>query len=110
MEKKGSRGKSIGIMEVEDVKTRGIDPRIDTIFSALVEELCLDICFEAHHRHYFLRHVKARSKNDIFGNYPKNSIQHFNCINCQRPVSSTKFAPHLEKCLGRGGRNRSKRS
>ncbi|GAB5371003.1 hypothetical protein AAMO2058_001541700 [Amorphochlora amoebiformis] len=82
----------------------------EDIFLLLIEEMCLDLCVASHRRHYFQMHLKAQPKVDIFGNYPKNTSEQFRCMHCQKPVSSTKFAPHLEKCMGRGGRNRAKRS
>ncbi|CAB4256624.1 similar to Saccharomyces cerevisiae YPL047W SGF11 Integral subunit of SAGA histone acetyltransferase complex [Maudiozyma barnettii] len=42
---------------------------------------------------------------DISGN-PKaqESSKYFTCKNCGREVSANRFAAHLERCLGRGGR------
>ena len=40
---------------------------------------------------------------DIFGNAP-NAMQlaDLECMECKRKVASSRFAPHLEKCLGLG--------
>lgn len=42
---------------------------------------------------------------DINGN-PKSqeSSKYFTCKNCGREISANRFAAHLERCLGRGGR------
>mmetsp|Transcript_7855 Transcript_7855/g.14593 ORF Transcript_7855/g.14593 Transcript_7855/m.14593 type:complete len:94 (+) Transcript_7855:71-352(+) len=78
---------------------------VEALFAALLDEVALDLCFETHQSHYFQKHLKGRSKNDIFGNYPKNFADTFNCVHCQSIVTSSKFAPHLEKCMmGRGRR------
>jgi len=43
---------------------------------------------------------------DVFGQtkteLQKQSSETFQCVNCQRSVMSTRFAPHLEKCMGLG--------
>eukprot|EP00040_Diaphanoeca_grandis_P043977 m.10916 g.10916 ORF g.10916 m.10916 type:complete len:237 (-) comp8554_c0_seq1:108-818(-) len=42
---------------------------------------------------------------DIFGRKPeKNSVPSFSCPNCGSLRQPAKFAPHLEKCMGMGGR------
>ena len=41
---------------------------------------------------------------DMFGNMIQPvALDHVLCPNCERKVSSGRFAPHLEKCMG-GGR------
>mmetsp|Transcript_6705 Transcript_6705/g.10555 ORF Transcript_6705/g.10555 Transcript_6705/m.10555 type:complete len:203 (-) Transcript_6705:329-937(-) len=82
---------------------------LDLVFDSLVEVVCLDVCFDAHKRHYLNKFIKYRPRTDIYGNYPKNISEHFKCHHCQRPVTSVKFAPHLEKCMGKT-RSRTKRA
>eukprot|EP00470_Lotharella_oceanica_P005247 CAMPEP_0170166728 /NCGR_PEP_ID=MMETSP0040_2-20121228/335_1 /TAXON_ID=641309 /ORGANISM="Lotharella oceanica, Strain CCMP622" /LENGTH=124 /DNA_ID=CAMNT_0010404533 /DNA_START=109 /DNA_END=483 /DNA_ORIENTATION=+ len=79
----------------------------EALFGCLLEELCLDLVLESHHHFYFEKHKKSRPKMDVFGNYPKNTSEYFKCVHCQQRVVSSKFAPHLDKCMGRGGRQRS---
>ncbi|XP_042411388.1 SAGA-associated factor 11-like isoform X1 [Zingiber officinale] len=48
---------------------------------------------------------ESNSKNvvDIFGQtHPPIASETFNCMNCGRPVTAGRFAPHLEKCMGKG--------
>lgn len=47
---------------------------------------------------------ESNSKNvvDIFGQtHPAIASETFNCMNCGRPVTAGRFAPHLEKCMGK---------
>lgn len=49
---------------------------------------------------------EANSKNvvDIFGQtHPAIASEIFDCMNCGRPVVAGRFAPHLEKCMGKVG-------
>ncbi|KAG6535592.1 SAGA-associated factor 11-like isoform X1 [Zingiber officinale] len=51
------------------------------------------------------------SKNvaDIFGQtHPAIPSETFDCMNCGRPVTAGRFAPHLEKCMGKGRKARPK--
>ena len=42
---------------------------------------------------------------DIFGNNPEKSpVEAFKCPHCGTLRQPAKFAPHLEKCMGMGGR------
>lgn len=39
---------------------------------------------------------------DIFGQtHPSVASDLFDCMNCGRSVTAGKFAPHLEKCMGK---------
>jgi len=39
---------------------------------------------------------------DIFGQtHPAIAGEIFNCMNCGRPIVAGRFAPHLEKCMGK---------
>ena len=39
---------------------------------------------------------------DIFGqNHPAVATEIFECMNCGRTIAAGKFAPHLEKCMGK---------
>lgn len=50
---------------------------------------------------------------DVFGqSHPAKATEVVTCRNCSRPVQAGMFAPHLEKCMGKGraaGRAASKR-
>uniref|UniRef100_A0A1D1Z8Q3 SAGA-associated factor 11 n=1 Tax=Anthurium amnicola TaxID=1678845 RepID=A0A1D1Z8Q3_9ARAE len=46
---------------------------------------------------------------DIFGQtHPAVANEIFDCMNCGRSVIAGKFAPHLEKCMGKGRKARLK--
>ncbi|CAO3624957.1 unnamed protein product [Cunninghamella blakesleeana] len=46
---------------------------------------------------------------DIFGNsFNVNNLPAYECVNCQKTIASTRYAPHLEKCLGLAGRQSSR--
>ena len=56
--------------------------------------------------HVKCRHFKREPGLDIYG---KSSTQLANvpqipCSRCMRSVTATRFASHLEKCMGMGGR------
>lgn len=54
---------------------------------------------------------EANSKNvvDIFGQtHPAIASEIFDCMNCGRPIVAGRFAPHLEKCMGKGRKARQK--
>ncbi|XP_020578184.1 SAGA-associated factor 11 homolog [Phalaenopsis equestris] len=53
----------------------------------------------------------GNSKNmvDIFGQtHPAIASEIFDCMNCGRPIVAGRFAPHLEKCMGKGRKARQK--
>uniref|UniRef100_A0A8C6KGL9 Ataxin-7-like protein 3 n=1 Tax=Nothobranchius furzeri TaxID=105023 RepID=A0A8C6KGL9_NOTFU len=87
------------------------------IYSELVEDACLGLCFEVHRAvkqgYFFLGEPDQESMKefeivdqpgvDIFGqvfNQWKN--KECECPNCNRLIAASRFAPHLEKCLGMG--------
>ncbi|KAL6961947.1 SAGA-associated factor [Sarracenia purpurea var. burkii] len=46
---------------------------------------------------------------DIFGQtHPPVANEIFECMNCGRSIMAGKFAPHLEKCMGKGRKARLK--
>lgn len=38
---------------------------------------------------------------DVFGSANTKKAVDCTCPNCDRPVASSRFAPHLEKCMGK---------
>lgn len=94
-----------------------LESLIHDIYSELVEDACLGLCFEVHRAvkqgYFFLDETDHDSKKefeivdqpgvDIFGqvfNQWKN--KECECPNCKRLIAASRFAPHLEKCLGMG--------
>ncbi|KAL3676887.1 hypothetical protein R1sor_026835 [Riccia sorocarpa] len=48
---------------------------------------------------------------DVFGQtHPTIANETFDCMNCGRPIVAGRFAPHLEKCMGKGRKARLKSS
>uniref|UniRef100_A0A1J3F2Q8 SAGA-associated factor 11 n=1 Tax=Noccaea caerulescens TaxID=107243 RepID=A0A1J3F2Q8_NOCCA len=46
---------------------------------------------------------------DIFGQtHPPVASEVLNCMNCGRQIVAGRFAPHLEKCMGKGRKARAK--
>jgi hypothetical protein len=46
---------------------------------------------------------------DVWGkSYTVNNLPSYDCVNCQKTIASTRYAPHLEKCLGLSGRQSSR--
>ncbi|KAM6578303.1 hypothetical protein CsatB_030140 [Cannabis sativa] len=46
---------------------------------------------------------------DIFGQtHPPVASEIFDCMNCGRSIMAGRFAPHLEKCMGKGRKARQK--
>ncbi len=44
---------------------------------------------------------------DVFGNHvPPIALDQVRCPSCGRAVAAGRFAPHLDKCMGTGGRGR----
>lgn len=52
---------------------------------------------------------KSKHGVDIFGQtHPAVASEVFECMNCNRNIMAGRFAPHLEKCMGKGRRARAK--
>ncbi|KAI4896484.1 hypothetical protein NFI96_018650, partial [Prochilodus magdalenae] len=87
------------------------------ILADLVEDACLGLCFEVHRAvkqgYFFLDDTDQESTKDfeivdqpgvdIFGQvYNQWKNKECVCPNCSRSIAASRFAPHLEKCLGMG--------
>ncbi|KAG7297791.1 hypothetical protein JYU34_018533 [Plutella xylostella] len=89
------------------------------IFDSLLEDVTTGFLFEAHHglKTGLTELIEGEKEDeepynivnspecDVFGfsmlkKTPFDS--NCSCPNCDRPVSATRFAPHLEKCMGMG--------
>lgn len=84
----------------------------------LIDEEALGVAFEMHRAiklgYYELVYPDDSSYEkhdvidvkgyDIFGNTPQSLQKNLDCQcpNCERTLGATKFAPHLEKCMGMG--------
>lgn len=81
----------------------------------LVDDVILGTCFEVHRSVklgiFFLDEAKDDEKKyeivdevglDVFGQVPLKKQYECVCPNCQRNLAASRFAPHLEKCMGMG--------
>lgn len=90
---------------------------IDFIYKNLIEDVTLGIIFQVHRASKlgYLDHIDTENtSNDNFKNENENHFekhqqpptknQKFECTcpNCDRNLVATRFAPHLEKCMGLG--------
>ncbi|XP_061701465.1 ataxin-7-like protein 3 isoform X2 [Syngnathoides biaculeatus] len=109
-------------MKMEDMALSGPDNNrleglVHDIYSELVEDACLGLCFEVHRAvklgYFFLDDTDPESAKefeivdqpglDIFGQvYNQWKNKECECPNCKRLIAASRFAPHLEKCLGMG--------
>ncbi|RHZ81188.1 hypothetical protein Glove_123g206 [Diversispora epigaea] len=101
--------------------TTKVNPALTfSILCDLLDECTIDVIFEAHREAKLAaskcqlcnaecRSYVAQPGLDIFGNHPQpNNSPTFECVNCQRPYPSQRYAPHLEKCMGLAGRSSSR--
>lgn len=101
----------------KDFKTICSNPReleetSERIFDVLLDEITLELIFESH-RSAKIGTDQDENKvhdedNQISSTTDEKQKKSLDCIcsNCKRLVSASRFAPHLEKCMGLGGRIR----
>ncbi|XP_065920679.1 ataxin-7-like protein 3 isoform X2 [Dysidea avara] len=98
--------------------------KMELFFNDMVEEIALEVYFELHRavklgyfeycypeETAFENHAIVEDKSlDVFGNTLQDVKKFVECTcpKCERVLGTSKFAPHLEKCLGMG-RNSSRR-
>ncbi|CAM9846901.1 unnamed protein product, partial [Bubo scandiacus] len=88
-------------MKMEDMSLSGLDnSKLEAIaheiYTDLVEDACLGLCFEDFE-------IVDQPGVDIFGQvYNQWKNKECVCPNCSRSIAASRFAPHLEKCLGMG--------
>ncbi|CAI2183690.1 6205_t:CDS:10 [Funneliformis geosporum] len=106
-------------IQLSDIPTKGVVAF--SILCELLDECILDVAFEAHREAKLAASVCHLCKSecrsfvvtqpglDIFGNHPQqDNSPTFECVNCQRPFPSKRYATHLEKCMGLAGRSSSR--
>lgn len=98
---------------VQDDSYEGIE---EDILSDLMDELILGFCFETHRAckvgTLFIDETDEDNLKefeiidepgrDVFGQLPSKKQVECICPNCNRNLSASRFAPHLEKCMGMG--------
>ncbi|KAM6174922.1 ataxin-7-like protein 3 isoform 2-T2 [Erethizon dorsatum] len=109
-------------MKMEEMTLSGLDNSkleaiAQEIYADLVEDSCLGFCFEVHRAvkcgYFFLDDTDPDSMKDfeivdqpgldIFGQvFNQWKSKECVCPNCSRSIAASRFAPHLEKCLGMG--------
>ncbi|KAG2188528.1 hypothetical protein INT44_001282 [Umbelopsis vinacea] len=114
-------------------KTTIVDTKATTAFSLLenlIDECIFDTLLGVHKdlrtrasvcqisTHLLIADAKAMvSENlivnkagcDIFGNsFTSANLPSYECVNCHKMYPATRYAPHLEKCLGLAGRQSSR--
>lgn len=104
-----------------DVTQSVLDPDqkavLDTVIEELIDEVSLGLCFEIHRAckvgSLFLSSlddtvsdteyaIVDRPGVDVLGQVPSKKNYECVCPNCQRHLAASRFAPHLEKCMGMG--------
>ncbi|XP_021421100.1 ataxin-7-like protein 3 isoform X1 [Oncorhynchus mykiss] len=104
----------ISMSSLDNSKLEGV---AQDILSDLVEDACLGLCFEVHRAvkqgYFFLEDTDQETMRDfeivdqpgvdVFGQvYNQWKNKECVCPNCSRSIAASRFAPHLEKCLGMG--------
>uniref|UniRef100_W5N2G1 Ataxin-7-like protein 3 n=1 Tax=Lepisosteus oculatus TaxID=7918 RepID=W5N2G1_LEPOC len=108
-------------MKMEEMSLSGLDnSKLEAlahdIYTDLIDDACLGLCFEVHRAvkcgYFFLDEDPESMKDfeiidqpgvDIFGQvYNQWKNKECVCPNCNRSIAASRFAPHLEKCLGMG--------
>ncbi|POW23364.1 hypothetical protein PSHT_00288 [Puccinia striiformis] len=86
----------------------GIRMMVESIFNDLLEEMIWKICVlevkRAKNFHIFSAEQELYANEKKSGNEKNNLDPVHDCPVCGREVSAARFAPHLSKCLGIGGR------
>jgi hypothetical protein len=92
------------------------------IYEDMLLECMTDVAFQVHKNLYKSRATCNSCKSmystslyrcmvartgEFYGNIP--GIDKLSCPNCNQPIASNRIAPHLDKCLGLGGRTRIRR-
>ncbi|XP_002738740.2 ataxin-7-like protein 3 [Saccoglossus kowalevskii] len=88
----------------------------EAVFFELIDDLTLGLCFEFHRScktgSFFHDDVDEETMKqyeivektglDVFGQVPLKKPVECICPNCNRTLTASRFAPHLEKCMGMG--------
>jgi len=87
------------------------------LFNDLIDDLLREVTFELHRKakmgllcfrceDRYPSTIMEKNGYDIFGNAVSSKVitgeVRFNCLHCGRAVVASRYAPHLEKCMGIG--------
>jgi len=102
------------LMQQESPEIHQLSIMLMSVYLELVDDICLETCFEMHKKvklgllcvncDTVASDIINKPGLDIFGQ-TINDIQtteSFECVNCRRSVMASRYAPHLEKCMGFG--------
>ncbi|XP_064471346.1 ataxin-7-like protein 3 isoform X2 [Ornithodoros turicata] len=94
---------------------KALEEQSQGVLDELIDDVILGTCFEVHRSVklgiFFLDEAKDDEKKyeivdelglDVFGQVPLKKQYECVCPNCQRNLAASRFAPHLEKCMGMG--------
>ncbi|KAI8973373.1 hypothetical protein BDF20DRAFT_989364 [Mycotypha africana] len=99
-------------------------PRVAVAFSLLedlIDECIYDVLFDVHKdikkQNSICQICQSKCRCyvrkpgvDIWGNsYTVQNLPTYECVNCKKSIASSRYAPHLEKCLGLAGSRTSSR-
>ncbi|XP_023244752.1 ataxin-7-like protein 3 [Centruroides sculpturatus] len=100
---------------LQTVPPADFEPLSLNVFEDIMDEVILGLCFDVHRAVklgiFFLDEPKEDEKKyeivdeiglDVFGQVPLKKQIECVCPNCQRSLAASRFAPHLEKCMGMG--------
>ncbi|KAI9331875.1 hypothetical protein BDR26DRAFT_659640 [Obelidium mucronatum] len=94
----------------------------DAVFESLLEQCLYEIAYEMHREDTLskascqicqknCRCYVVKPSADIFGNTPTPAtLEKLKCIKCAHTFATNRYAQHLEKCLGLGGRRAASRT
>ncbi|KAJ3295168.1 hypothetical protein HDU79_009740 [Rhizoclosmatium sp. JEL0117] len=94
----------------------------DEIFNSIMEQCIYEVAYEMHREDKLVkapcqiclkkcRCYVVKPAVDVFGNAPSPAtLEKIKCIQCGHPFSTNRYAQHLEKCLGIGGRRAATRT
>ncbi|CAD7085208.1 unnamed protein product [Hermetia illucens] len=95
---------------------KNVDIAANYLYQSLLDESILGVVFEVHHliKSGMLDALEGEPEDskefaivdlpdlDVFGSTVGKKAIDCTCPNCDRLVSTSRFAPHLEKCMGMG--------
>ncbi|XP_074652353.1 ataxin-7-like protein 3 [Tubulanus polymorphus] len=119
MEENGGGGSTLldpVVHEVLGEESPEVQSVFNDVMSELVDEVCLGMAFETHRAAkagtLFLANTDPDCQKefaiiqdrglDVFGQVPMKKQLECVCPNCGRNLAASRFAPHLEKCMGMG--------
>lgn len=96
---------------IERLPTEIVNEAMRNTFLELLDELSTEVAFDMHRKlktgqlclNCSAIDLVDKSGFDVYGQSIKSAPSEvFECINCKRQVNASRFAPHLEKCMGQG--------